>query len=236
MGEAGTKVHFQNGPFHDVMVPVTGDVVRQAQAAFLTSFHGHGGPLPADLSPHFPEPADPGHIPIALAQVIPGGHVAASQAIGVQIDAARERLDVMNPYFTDRAMAERIVAAARRGVRTRVVVAEPSNSALAAAALRHRYPQFPGAGVEGWEVPRTGVHAKVVVADDVVSFGTVNLDAWALYRNSEIAMIAHSPAAAAKLRERLFEPDIARSHPGTSPRGAGARCAGALCDKLAYLL
>ena len=50
-GGAGIEDHFRDGGFHDVMVRVTGDVVRQAQAAFLTSFHGHGGPLPADLSP-----------------------------------------------------------------------------------------------------------------------------------------------------------------------------------------
>ena len=49
-GGAGIEDHFENGGFHDVMVRVTGDVVRQAQAAFLTSFRGHGGPLPADLS------------------------------------------------------------------------------------------------------------------------------------------------------------------------------------------
>ena len=42
-GGAGIDDHFENGGFHDVMVRVTGDVVRQAQAAFLTSFHGHGG-------------------------------------------------------------------------------------------------------------------------------------------------------------------------------------------------
>ena len=71
------------------MVRVTGDVVRQAQAAFLTSFRGHGGPLPDDLSRYFPEPADRGSTPIALAQVIPGGFVAASQAIREQIDGAR---------------------------------------------------------------------------------------------------------------------------------------------------
>ena len=45
-GGAGIEDHFENGGFHDVMVRVTGDVVRQAQAAFLTSFRGHGGPLP----------------------------------------------------------------------------------------------------------------------------------------------------------------------------------------------
>ena len=87
-GGAGIEDHFENGGFHDVMVRVTGDVVRQAQAAFLTSFHGHGGPLPSELSSLFPEPADPGPTPIALAQVIPGGHVAATQAIREQIDGA----------------------------------------------------------------------------------------------------------------------------------------------------
>ena len=72
-GGAGIEDHFENGGFHDVMVRLTGDVVRQAQAAFLTSFRGHGGPLPTDLSPYFPEPAAAGSTPIALAQVIPGG-------------------------------------------------------------------------------------------------------------------------------------------------------------------
>ena len=59
-GGAGIEDHFENGGFHDVMVRVTGDVVRQAQAAFLTSFRGHGGPLPDDLARYFPAPADPG--------------------------------------------------------------------------------------------------------------------------------------------------------------------------------
>src|SRR6185312_15810211 len=99
IGGAGLEDHFENGGFHDVMVRVTGDVVRQAQAAFLTSFHGQGGRLPDDLSTLFPEQPDAGTTPIALAQVIPGGFVAASQAIREQIDGARERLDVMNPYF-----------------------------------------------------------------------------------------------------------------------------------------
>ena len=216
------------------MVRVTGDVVRQAQAAFLTSFRGHGGPLPPTCRA-VPEPADPGSTPIALAQVIPGGLVAASQAIREQIDGARERLDVMNPYLTDRDMLERILAAARRGVTVRIVVSEKSNNAPATAALKHRYGDLIEAGVEIWELPGTVVHAKVVVADDVVSFGTVNLDAWALYRNSEIMMIARSPDAAALFEERLFEPDIARSNVGSRPRGP-ERLESWLWDKLTYFL
>jgi cardiolipin synthase A/B len=235
-GGAGIEDHFQNGGFHDVMVRVTGDVVRQAQAAFLTSFRGHGGPLPRDLSRLFPEPADAGSTPVALAQVIPGGFVAASQAIGEQIDSARERLDVMNPYLTDGGMIERIIAAGRRGVKVRVVVSQLSNNAHATAALKHRYDDLIAAGVELWELPGTVVHAKVVVADDVVSFGTVNLDAWALYRNSEITMIAHSAEAAALLEQRLFEPDIARSKRGAPPADPRERRHSWVADKLTYFL
>ena len=235
-GGAGLEDHFEDGRFHDVMVRVTGSVVRQAQAAFLTSFDGHGGPLPEDLGAYFPEPDDPGAIPVALAQVIPGGFVAASQAIREQIDGARKRLDVVNPYLTDRDMLERILEAARRGVRVRLVVSETSNNAQASAALRHRYDDLVAAGVEIRELPGTVVHAKVVVADDVVSFGTVNLDSWALYRNSEIAMVARSAEVAARFEERLFEPDIARSRRGEPPEGAGERVESWLWDKLTYFL
>ena len=235
-GGAGVEDHFNDGRFHDVMVRVTGDVVRQAQATFLTSFHAHGGPPPGDLSPLFPEPPENGSTPIVLAQVIPGGFVAASQAIGEQIDAARERLDVINPYLTDRDMIDRIIAAARRGVSVRVLVSQRSNNFTATAALRHRYADLAAAGAEVWEVPDTVVHAKVVVADDIASFGTVNLDAWALYRNSEIMMMARSRETAELLRERLFEPDIARSGRGEPPSGTIGRLVSRVCDRLTYYL
>jgi cardiolipin synthase A/B len=235
-GGAGIEDHFADGGFHDVMVRVTGDVVRQAQAAFLTSFHGHDGPLPEDLSRYFPDPAEAGATPIALVQVIPGGFVAATQAVREQIDGAEERLDLMNPYLTDRDMVDRIVAAARRGVKVRVVVSETGNNPPATAALEHHYGELIDAGAELWEVPGTVVHAKVVVADDVVSFGTLNLDGWALYRDAEIAMVARSAEAATLFEERLFEPDIARSKPGEPRTGTGERLEGWVWDKLGYFL
>jgi cardiolipin synthase len=168
--------------------------------------------------------------------VIPGGHHAASEAIAAQIERSRTRLDVMNPYVTDRRMVDRILAAARRGVRVRVVVSKTSNNAQASAAFRHRYAELQTAGAEVWELPGTVVHAKVVVADDTVSFGTVNLDAWALYRNSEIAMLAESASLAAAFEERLFEPDIARSSPGRTPEGLRERLEAAVWNRLSTAL
>jgi cardiolipin synthase len=236
IGGAGVEDHFENGKFHDVMARVTGNVVRQAQALFLMSFRAHGGPLPTDLSKYFPAQPEAGTIPIALLQVVPGGFMSATQAIRGLIDHARTRLDIMNPYVTDADMIQRLIAAAKRGVKVRIVVSESSNNPQATAALKYHYGALIHAGAEIWEYPGAVVHAKLVVADDTVVFGTVNFDAWSLYRNYEIAMMARSPAVASLFEERVFGPDIARSHPGKPPGGLQAWLKDWFWDRLAYFL
>lgn len=218
-GGAGIEDHFRNGEFHDVMVRVTGDVVRQAQAVFLTSFASHDAAIPDDLDPYFPEPADPGAIPTAILQTVPGGFSSATQQVREMIDDAEERLDIMNPYLTDGDIIDRIAAAAERGVDVRIVVSEESNNFAAQMASEHHYPRLLDAGVEIWEYPGAVVHAKLVVADDLVHFGTLNLDAWALYRDFEVAMVADSPEVAAAFEERVFGPDIAISNAASKPGG-----------------
>ena len=49
-------------------------------------------------------------------------------------------------------------------------------------------------------------------------------------------MIARSAETAALFEARLFEPDIARSHPGTPPSGFGEELESWLWDKLTYFL
>ena len=142
----------------------------------------------------------------------------------------------MNPYFTDADMIQRLVAAAKRGVKVRIVVSETSNNAQATAALKHHYGDLLHAGAQIYEYPGAVVHAKLVVADDTVVFGTVNLDAWALYRNYEIAMMARSANTASLLEQRVFEPDIAKSRPGTPPTGLRTRFKDWVWDKLSYFL
>ena len=235
-GGAGVQDHFADGRFHDVMVRVTGDVVRQAQAVFLTSFRAHGAPMPADLGAYFPPQPDAGSLPTALVQVIPGGYVSATQAIRDMIDNAERRVDVMNPYLTDTDIIQRLIAASERGVEVRVVVSETSNNKYAEAALSHHYPALIDAGVEVWEYPGAVVHAKVLVADDQVNFGTVNLDAWALYRDFELGMIVEDPATVDLFETRLFEPDIARSRRAEPPSGLIDRASAWMWDKFGYFL
>ena len=82
IGGAGIGDHFRTGGFHDVMARVTGDVVRQAQALFLMSFRGHGGPLPKELGPLFPEQPEPGKTEVALLQTVPAGSCRRTRRCG----------------------------------------------------------------------------------------------------------------------------------------------------------
>lgn len=216
-GGAGIEDHFRNGEFHDVMGRVTGGVVRQSQAAFLTSFASHDAELPDDLSVYFPEPSMAGAIPATIVQTVPGGFSSATQQAREMIDESQERLDIMNPYLTDEDIVRRIVEASERGVDVRVLVSKQSNNAAAQSASSHFYPRLLDAGVEVWEYPDAVVHAKVIVADDVVHFGTLNLDAWSLYRDFEIAVVAEDAPTAAMFRERIFDPDIAISTLAVEP-------------------
>lgn len=238
VGGAGFEDHFATGGYHDVFVRVTGDVVRQLQAVFLTSFHAYGGDVPGEtgaLARYFPVPIDPGRTPVTMVQNIPGGFIPATQASREVLEDATTTLDVMNPYFTDPGMLDRIVAAAERGVDVRILVSEKSNNPPANAALRHEYGRLLDAGVEIWEYPAV-MHAKVTIADDTLVVGTVNYDAWALYRNLEIALIFEDTSLADEARVSWIEPDIARSRPGEAPSGTGERVESWFWDKLTYFL
>jgi cardiolipin synthase len=238
IGGAGFEDHFVAGGFHDVFVRVEGDIVRQMQAVFLTSFRAYGGSItdaPGALAPYFPVPRQAGTIRVTLLQNIPGGFVPGTQASREVIEHAVGRLDIMNPYITDAGMIERIVDAADRGVAVRLLTSEASNNEPADAALKHEYPRLLDAGVEIWENPAV-MHAKVTVTDTTAIIGSINYDAWALYRNLEIALLFEDDAVADNVRATFVEPDIATSRPGTPATSRGEKIENWFWDKLTYFL
>lgn len=236
VGGAGIEDHFANGEYHDVFVRVEGDVVRQMQAVFLTSFRAYGGPLPSGsdaLASYFPDPTSAGTISATVLQNIPGGFVAGTHAIEAAIESSRSRLDIMNPYICDDGMIDRIVAAARRGVMVRLLVSQDSNNKPAEYTLEHNYGRLLRAGVQIWEYPAIQ-HAKVVVADDITIIGTINLDAWALYRNLEIALRFEDKEIADRTQAQFVEDGIAHSIPGIKPAGVWPRIRNWVWSRFAY--
>ena len=188
------------------------------------------------MAEYFPKPEDPGARPAIVVGTRHTRDVSALQATRELIDEAQDRIDIMNPYLTEDELVDRIVVAARRGVKVRVVVSQESNSAIHSAAMRHDYDRMLEAGIEIWEYPDAVVHGKVLLVDDTVLVGTVNWDAWALYRAYEVAAIVVDEETAELFESRLFEPDIAISRPGVAPTDGWTRFKDWVADALSYFL
>lgn len=208
VGGAGIEDHFENGAFHDLFVRVEGPVVAQLQLVFVTSLRWLGGAIPAGSASELFPPLDEGPSPTTAVVLhnAPGRFRPITTAIAELIDGARETLDVINPYVTDRGMIKRIERAALRGAQVRMFVpASPNNWACGAAEQFH-HQRLLDAGVRILGYPQM-LHAKAFVADgDQVLVGTCNLEAWSLKRFFEIDLGFVSTDLAAQFGERFFAP------------------------------
>jgi cardiolipin synthase len=225
VGGAGIEDHFEDGRFHDLFVRASGRVVGQLQLVFLASFRWLGGTVPtSELDALFPELDDgPSPVPAVVLHNAPGRYRPISDAIARTLEEARERLDVVNPYVTDRRMIRRIEDAARRGVQVRLFVPANANNWACAAAQQFHHASLLRAGVRILEYP-TMLHAKAFARDgEELLAGTCNLEAWSLRRFFEIDLLVRSSDVAAEFEEKFCEPAEAVSSPGRALTGAKAR-------------
>ncbi len=238
VGGAGIEDHFADGRFHDLFVRVEGPVVAQLQVVFLGGFRWLGGTVaPSSLDGLFPSlDAGPTAIPATVLHNAPGRFRPITDAIGRMLDGAKDTLDVVNPYVTDRGMIRRIERAARRGARVRLFVPANANNWACAAAQQHHHGSLLDAGVSILEYPAM-LHAKAFVRDgEEVLAGTCNLEAWSLKRFFEIDLLVDSPAVAAQFDERFSTPAEAVSSPGTRLTGTKDRARAAAFALVSPLL
>src|SRR6185295_9632853 len=216
IGGAGIEDHFEDGRFHDLFLRVTGPVVSQLQLVFVASHRWLGGEIPpTELDALFPSLEHGEGIPAVVLHNAPGRFRPITDQIARMLDGARETLDVVNPYVTDRRMIGRIERAARRGVRCRLFVPANANNWACAAAQQFHHAKLLEAGVRILEYP-TMLHAKAFVRDgEEVLAGTCNLEAWSLKRFFEIDLLVRSEALAAQFEERFSAPAEAVSRPGS---------------------
>ncbi|HET9938426.1 MAG TPA: phosphatidylserine/phosphatidylglycerophosphate/cardiolipin synthase family protein [Gaiella sp.] len=225
VGGAGIEDHFHDGRFHDLFVRVTGPVVAQLQLVFLATVRWLGAEVPAtELDELFPS-LDPGDdpVPALVLHNAPGRYRPITDAIAASLDGARETLDVVNPYVTDRGMIRRIERAARRGVAVRLFVPANANNWACAAAQQHHHRTLLDAGVRILEYP-TMLHAKAFVRDgEEVLAGTCNLEAWSLKRFLEIDIRLRSRLVATQFDERFSAPAEEVSRAGRALTGRKER-------------
>ena len=244
VGGSGIEDHYMDERFYDVMCRVTGPVVAQLQLVFLASWHNQAGGLPADdhLDRWFPPatlevPAEAGaSITTTILWNVPGtGHRPISDAIEGALAAASERIDIVNPYISNRAILAGLLAAAKRGVPVRLIAPGKPTPPYPAAAFRHHYGRLIDAGVEILLHPEMA-HAKVLRIDDKVFIGGCNLDDLSLYRNDELDLLLEDPSMPALAEATVFDELAAMSVPATVPTGLRERLLDASMDRVSRLL
>ncbi len=244
VGGSGIEDHYNDERFYDVMCRVEGPIVAQLQSVFLLSWRHHDGPIPGDpaLVRYFP-PATltvardaAFHAPTTVLWNVPGtGHHPISDAIESALDDAAEQIHIVNPYISNRAILERLLAAALRGVRVRLIAPGKPTPPYPAAAFRHWYGRLLDAGVEILLHPEMA-HAKVLRIDDLVLVGGCNLDDLSLFRNDELDLLFADPAVAELTEHSIFDELAGMSTPAVAVTGSRARMWNATMDRVSRFL
>lgn len=134
---------------------------------------------------------------------------------GMYIDAmerATESITITTAYFIpDKEVLQALIAAARRGVRVRVLIPEFSNHILADWVARPYYGQLLREGIEIWLYQHAMVHSKTMTVDSMWStIGTANIDRLSMRGNHEVNMQFFSSELAGRMEE-IFANDLTTS-------------------------
>ena len=141
-----------------------------------------------------------------VAQIIGTGpnsyNEAMRQLLQSALHTAREELILTTPYFVpDDATISALCTAARRDVRTLLVLPARNDSPLIAAASRGHYQTLLDAGVEIHEYQKGLLHAKTMTIDrNLALIGTANLDRRSFELNFEVSLIVYNDDFAGQLR------------------------------------
>lgn len=196
------KPHY--APWVDIMTRWEGPVARQCQFLFVSDWMSeHGEDLSALLTG--PAPATAGTI---IAQVIGTGPTlrfdAMPSAFDEVIHSARHELVVTTPYFVpDEQLLFALLSAARRGVRTVLVLPKKIDSRIVAATCRSYFGDLIDAGVELYQYRCGLLHAKTMVVDQSIALiGSANLDRRSFELNFENNLLFADEAFAKIIRKR----------------------------------
>ena len=207
----GDGIHEES--WRDTSVRFSGPAVAAAQQAFAENWQEAGGSLlPPDAFP----PLDGSGIAPEAAFVGSAGAPVLTRAerlVQVMIAAATKRLWITNAYFVpSEGIRRQLMRKAAQGVDVRLLVAgKKSDSKTSFGVQQTEYDELRAKGVRIWEYQPSMLHAKtIVVDDDLLLVGSINLEPLSLRSLEEGALVARDRAVAAAL-VRAFAADCGRA-------------------------
>ncbi|MEO6432838.1 MAG: cardiolipin synthase [Sphingomicrobium sp.] len=165
-------------PWVDIMTRWEGPVAQHCQFLFVSDWMSEGG---QDLTALL-KAAPPARVGRAIAQVIGTGPTlrfdAMPNTFNELIHSARHELVLTTPYFVpDEQLLFALTSAARRGVRTIMVVPRRIDSRIVAATCKSYFGDLVEAGVELYRYRPGLLHAKTMIVDNSIGLiGSANLD------------------------------------------------------------
>ena len=209
-GNAQDKDHWRDSHFR-VECPVVG----QIQGVFNDNWTKATGVV-LDGPGYFPELTPKGNMPAQMFSSSPtGGSESMHLMYLMAITAASKTIDLSAAYFVpDDLTIRTIIAAAKRGVKVRLITPGPIiDSTLVKAASRERWPELMAAGVQIAEYKPTMYHVKTLIVDNLlVSVGSTNFDNRSFSINDEANLNVMDEAFATQMSE-IYEADWARATP-----------------------
>lgn len=189
-------------PWVDVFVRVEGPAVYDLQRVFLEDYLMEVDHPPGTLLGEIPEPIEDG-VPMQVLGTGPlANHESLRHLTMFGMYAVRKDLLLTSPYFIpDEATTAALDSAARRGVRTRLILPRRNNQLLVGWGSKSYYDDLLDAGVEIYEYLPGLLHTKAFTFDlglGVVS--TANLDRRSYELNEEVSLFIYDPAFARAYR------------------------------------
>ena len=204
-------------PWVDALIRFEGPIARQNQHLFVTDWMKfvdenihHLLEMPIETSgAGFP------------AQVIATGPTRLNSAMPEMFTtlmyAARNRLDITTPYYVpNESMQDALCSAARRGVKTTIILPARNDAWQVAAASHSYYRELLEAGVKIHEYVGGLLHTKSMIIDDEMTLiGSANMDRRSFELNYENNILFYDPDLTAEMRQRQKD-YLAQSNPVTA--------------------
>jgi cardiolipin synthase len=195
----------------ELVARVTGPVVRELNAAFITDWFSETQELlEARTAPEMRVRTPP--TGEALCQVLPSGpgfeHDNNLMLFVEMFHAARQRITIANPYFVpEETLLLALTSAALRGVEVTLIVSEIGDQFLVYHAQSSYYEELLRAGVHihRYRAPVI-LHSKfIVVDDDIAVIGSSNMDIRSFQLNLEITLVCYDAGVVADLEKVVEE-------------------------------
>jgi cardiolipin synthase len=204
------RANIKKGLYYvELVARVTGPIVHQLNAAFLTDWYSETGVLPDPITaPEMHVSVAPRPAGEVLCQVLPSGPGFENdnnlKLFVALCHAAQHTITIANPYFVpDEALMTALTSAAQRGVNVRLIVSEIGDQFLVYHAQRSYYEELLNAGVQVY-CYRSPVllHAKhMSIDDDIAVIGSSNMDIRSFQLNLEVTLVCYDRCVVSEMQK-----------------------------------